>query len=110
MMYGTTRTANTCLSIHCIAKDKNVLVASAVQWLVGGGRQREFMRWPAYEKMYISAFERMLEVRKKKGLDNSTVWANITTGEEMFHWWMEDDILPGQVSFDDIEEAMNAEI
>jgi phosphoadenosine phosphosulfate reductase len=68
------------------------------------------MRWPAYEKMYISAFERMLEVRKKKGLDSSTVWANITTGEEMFHWWMEDDILPGQVSFDDIEEAMNAEI
>lgn len=31
-----------------------------------GGRQREFMRWPAYEKMYISAFERMLDVRKEK--------------------------------------------
>lgn len=34
-----------------------------------GGRQREFMRWPAYEKMYISAFERMLKARKKRNLE-----------------------------------------
>lgn len=33
---GTTRTANTCLSIHCIANGRSVLAASAVLWPVGG--------------------------------------------------------------------------
>ena len=101
-MYGTTRTANTCLSIHCIAKGRNVLAASVVLWPVGGGRQREFMRWPAYEKMYISAFERMLDVRKSKGLP-----CDWQTGMDVFRWWMEDDNISGQLSMDDLMEDNN---
>ena len=46
-----------------------------------GGRQREFMRWPSYEKMYISAFERMLDVRKAKGLP-----CDWQTGMDVFRW------------------------
>lgn len=78
------------------------MAASAVLWLVGGGRQREFMRWPSYEKMYISAFERMLDVRKAKGLPYD--WQ---TGMEVFRWWMEDDNISGQLSMDDLMEDNN---
>ena len=73
----------------------------------GGGRQRQFARWTAYEKMYVQAFDRMLKVRKNKGLQNTSVWNGIETGEEMFHWWMEDGVLPGQLSVDDLMEDNN---
>ena len=80
-----------------------MLAASAVLWLVGGGgRQREFMRWPSYEKMYISAFERMLDVRKVKGLP-----CDWQTGMDVFRWWMEDDNISGQLSMDDLMEDNN---
>lgn len=79
-----------------------MLAASAVLWPVGGGRQREFMRWPAYEKMYISAFERMLDIRKAKGLPFD--WQ---TGMDVFRWWMEDDNISGQLSMDDLMEDNN---
>lgn len=63
-----------------------------------GGRQREFMRWPAYEKMYISAFERMLDARKAKGLP-----CDWQTGMDVFRWWMEDKNVAGQLSMFDEE-------
>ena len=79
-----------------------MLAASAVLWPVGGGRQREFMRWPAYEKMYIPAFERMLDVRRAKGLP-----CDWQTGMDVFRWWMEDDNVNGQLSMDDLMEDNN---
>lgn len=79
-----------------------MLAASAVLWPVGGGRQREFMRWPAYEKMYIFAFERMLDARKEKGLP-----CDWQTGMDVFRWWMEDDNISGQLSMDDLMEDNN---
>lgn len=79
-----------------------MLVASAVLWPVGGGRQREFVRWPAYEKMYISAFERMLDARKAKNLP-----CDWQTGQDVFRWWMEDDNISGQLSMDDLMEDNN---
>lgn len=72
-----------------------------------GGRQREFVRWPKYEKLYIQAFDRMLEERNKRGLDANKVWDKIKTGVDMFHWWMEDGVLPGQLSMDDLMEDNN---
>lgn len=74
-----------------------MLAASVALLLVGGGRQREFMRWPSYEKMYISAFERMLDVRKAKGLP-----CDWQTGMDVFCWWMEDNNISGQLSMDDL--------
>lgn len=67
--------------------------------MAGKGRQREFIRWPAYEKMYIAAFDRMLDVRKSKGLP-----CDWNTGRDVFRWWMEDDTLPGQKSLYDVAE------
>lgn len=82
-----------------------MLAASVVLLLVGGGRQREFMRWPAYEKMYISAFGRMLDVRKAKGLP-----CDWQTGMDVFRWWMEDDNISGQLSMDDFMEDGNGTV
>lgn len=63
-------------------------------------RCKNFARWPAYEKMYIRAFDRMLEERRKRGkLDES--WRIGETGIDVMHWWMEDGVLPGQFAMDD---------
>ena len=70
-----------------------------------GGRQREFMRWPAYEKMYISAFDRMLEARKKRNLESEEkkfATDDWQTGMDVFRWWMKDDNISGQLSMDDL--------
>lgn len=60
------------------------------------GRVAEFIRWPKYRQLYINAFDNMLEERKRRGkIDGS--WRIDTTGRDVFNWWMEYDILPGQV-------------
>lgn len=61
------------------------------------GRQVEFARYPVYEKMYINAFERMLSVLKSRG-NYSGDWQ---TGVDVYHWWMQDNVLPGQLSLFD---------
>lgn len=65
------------------------------------GKQRisQFAKWPKYKNNYMKSFERMLLVRKNKGLKSQ--WEN---AEEVFHWWMEDGILPGQIGLFDDEE------
>ena len=60
------------------------------------GRQKEFAVYPTYQGAYIRAFDKMIELRKLRKLE--TDWQ---TGEEVFHWWMEDDVLPGQMEFTD---------
>ena len=70
------------------------------------GRQKEFSRYPKYQDAYIRAFDKMLEERKRRGKMQGT-WRDGTTGRDIFHWWMEDGVLPGQMEFDDLllEEA-----
>lgn len=46
-------------------------------------RMREFEEYPTYKRAYIRAFDKMLDVRKAKGL--ATEWK---TGEEVFEWWV----------------------
>ena len=50
---------------------------------------------------YIRAFDKMLEERKRRGKMQGT-WRAGTTGRDIFHWWMEDGVLPGQMEFDDL--------
>lgn len=52
-----------------------------------------FARWPGFQRNYIRTFDRMLDARKARGLP--TEWR---TGEDVFHRWMEDGVLPGQAS------------
>lgn len=71
--------------------------------MAGKKREKEFARWPKHKGLYISAFDRMLEERKRRGKMQGS-WRMGTTGLDVFNWWMEYDILPGQISFGDFEE------
>lgn len=62
-------------------------------------REIEFARWPKYKKLYLNAFEKMLEERQKNNLP--TQWQ---TAQDVFDWWMEYDVLPGQVDIFDYME------
>lgn len=65
-------------------------------------RVMEFARFPKFKDMYISAFDRMLQVRKANGKNDSN--SNWSDAMGVFHWWMEDKILPGQIAFEDYEK------
>ena len=63
-------------------------------------REVEFARWPKYKEAYIRAFDKMLEVRKNAGKDYST--GSWQSALDVFNWWMEYDILPGQITMEEI--------
>lgn len=60
------------------------------------GQKLAFLRWPTYKDAYIRAFEKMLEMRRQKGLP--TEWE---TGRDVFSWWLKEEVLPGQMEFAD---------
>lgn len=64
-------------------------------------RQRGFARYPTYQAAYIRAFDRMIEERTRCG--KATSWEN---GLDVFHWWIEDGVLPGQLDLYDLAELM----
>jgi phosphoadenosine phosphosulfate reductase len=68
------------------------------------GREAEFIRWPKYKTLYINAFDKMLLERERRGkLEGS--WRMGCRGIDIFNWWMEYAILPGQMDiFNFIEE------
>lgn len=65
--------------------------------MAGKKRYTEFARYPKYRGMYVKSFSRMIKHRTKSELDNEITWK---TGTDVFHWWMEDGVLPGQLSID----------
>lgn len=62
------------------------------------GREHEFSRWPKYKHHYFVAFEKMIKQRILKG--KKCDWQ---TAQDVFNWWMEYDILPGQMNWFDEE-------
>lgn len=64
------------------------------------GREREFLRYPTYKIAYIRAFDRMIKERRRRGKVQGT-WGIGTTGIDVFNWWMEYDVLVGQMMFED---------
>ena len=62
-------------------------------------REEEFARWPEYKKLYLLAFEKLLDERAKRGL-----FVDWQTPEDVFNWWMEYDTIPGQMNIDDFLE------
>lgn len=74
--------------------------------MAGKARYAEFARWPGFQRNYIRAFDRMLEERKARGKAENPRWGK--TGEDVFHWWMEDGVLPGQANiWEDYENALD---
>lgn len=62
-------------------------------------RRKEFADYPKYRDAYIRAFDQMLRVWAAKGKE--TPWR---TGVDVYHWWMEDGVLPRQMAFEDYLE------
>lgn len=78
------------------------------------GREMAFLRYPKYKEAYLRAFDKMLQLRKERNMrdESRPVWRSFgavysaPTPMDVFNWWMEYDILPGQVDLLDlIEEA-----
>lgn len=70
-------------------------------------QEAEFLRWPAYRKLYLQAFEKMLIERKRTVDANAQgdwVWR---TAADVMHWFLADGVLPGQVDlFESNEEEL----
>lgn len=75
------------------------------------GMERDFARWPKYKNAYLLAFGKMLDRRMERHLKDPSrpVWkangqvVEYATPMDVFNWWMEYDVLPGQITFDDYE-------
>lgn len=65
-------------------------------------REIEFKRWPKYKDMYLRAFDKMLKVREARGKIDGD-WRICTRAIDVFNWWMEYDIAPGQIYLDELE-------
>ena len=95
----------------CKAENVNLCPLYAEGWhrvgcvgcpMAGKKRYIEFARYPAYKKAYIAAFDRMIEERKRRDMMKGFTIGD--TGVDVFHWWMEDGILPGQTVLPGFEE------
>lgn len=67
-------------------------------------RYNEFAQYPTYKKAYIAAFDRMIEERNRRGKMEGEMRFGYT-GNDVFHWWMEDGILPGQTVLPGFEDV-----
>lgn len=50
------------------------------------GQRKDFERWKKYEGFYLKAFQRMIDVRKQRGLNTET-W---NTPEAVMKWWLQE--------------------
>lgn len=67
------------------------------------GRAIEFARWPKYKAAYLRAFEKMIQEREKRGKIDGT-WRIGTDPLEIFHWWMQDGVMPGQFVMEEFDD------
>ena len=63
------------------------------------GREREFLRWPRYKRLYLDAFDQMLRERAARG-KKTYGWQDTT---DVYRWWMEYDVLPGQMDILEVD-------
>ena len=63
-------------------------------------RAMEFARYPKIKAAWIRSFDKMLIMRIERGMEAYS-WQS---GVDVFHWWMEDGVLPGQEVLGGFEE------
>ena len=63
-------------------------------------RIMEFARYPEIKTAWICSFDKMLIIRIARGMEVYS-WRS---GVDVFHWWMEDGVLPGQEVLGGFEE------
>ena len=69
--------------------------------MAGKGRFAQFARWPKYKQMYLRAIEKMIEAREQAGIPLK----KYRTVDDIWHWWMEDGVVPGQIALFDESEV-----
>lgn len=69
---------------YCCLYDEGFKRLGCIGCPMGGGmhQEREFKRWPAYRKMYLQAFDRMIKAHP------DVKYKNWTNAEECFNWWV----------------------
>lgn len=69
-------------------------------------RQRDFTRWPKYEQLYLLAFKRMIEARKRDGITKTELneWE---TAEDVMRWYIEDGTFADQIGMEEVMSAKN---
>ena len=63
------------------------------------GRELEFARFPKYKDLYLLAFRNLLAERAARGK-----YMNWETPMDVFNWWMEYDVLVGQMDLFEMED------
>jgi phosphoadenosine phosphosulfate reductase len=66
--------------------------------MAGKGVIKEFRDFPKYKQMYIRAFDRMIEKRRKAEKYVDEYWVD---GESVFKWWVNPKYNPNQITFDE---------
>lgn len=64
--------------------------------LAGDNRYRQFARWPYMQRYFKRAFADMITTRG----DYYQTRYGWHTAEDVWHWWMEDGYIPGQIEMD----------
>ena len=62
-------------------------------------REREMHEYPKFKQAYVHAFDRMIAMRKAKRKE--VQWS---CGDEVYHWWMEDRNVYGQMKLSEFME------
>ena len=73
---------------YCSLYDEGWKRLGCVGCPLGGtkGMTKEFERWPQYKKLYLKAFDEMLQARKAMGKDDKTgLWGD---AQGVMDWWM----------------------
>ena len=71
--------------------------------MAGKHRKMEFERYPKIKLAYIRTFDRMLEARRGKMVGGMRCGDN---GLDVFNWWMENGVLPGQEVLEEFREDL----
>ena len=71
---------------HCSLYDEGFTRLGCIGCPMGNAKQQkeQFERWPAYKKLYLKAFDRMIKARKARGLSCE----NWETPEDVMAWWL----------------------
>ena len=91
---------------YCKLYDEGRTRIGCIGCPMGNNQEAEFERWPKYRQMYLRAFNRMLEERKRRGL--KTTGADWTTAEDVMDWWTRrktDKTIDGQIAIE-LEEDL----
>ena len=70
----------------------------------GKGMKKEFGLYPRYAKIYKRVFGEILKANEKSGRANKL---GLTSGEQVFRWWVGDD--PKQITMEDYMNEINEE-